>query len=236
MPQALSLRRRRAGAPPRQGKLKHALPTGLAVSRTIDIYMKRTALAAALLPCLAIAASFDTGKTLGGTNAPITLEVFSSFDCPHCKILHDDLMPLLVRDYVVGGKVCLVNREFPLAGPGHPHSREAALYATAAARIGKYSLVADALWKNQATWALTGQVWETVATVLTAADQKKVLALSKDPGVEAEVRRDIDEATKDGVDRTPSIFITANGRRFMLPGGVPNYELLSSVLNHYLGQ
>jgi len=198
--------------------------------------MKRTVLAAALLPCLAIAASFDSGKTLGGTNSPIVLEVFSSFDCPHCKEMHDDLVPLLVRDYVVSGRVCLVNREFPLAGSGHPYARAAALYATAAARIGKYSAVADALWKSQATWAINGQVWETVATVLTAAEQKKVQALAKDPGVEAEVRHDIDEATRDRVDRTPSIFVTANGRRFMLPGGVPNYELLSSVLNHYLGQ
>lgn len=196
--------------------------------------MKRTALAAALLPCLAFAASFDSGKTLGETNSPIVLEVFSSFDCPHCKEMHDDLVPLLVRDYVTSGKLYLVNREFPLAGPGHPYSREAALYATAAARIGKYTVVSDALWKNQAIWATNGQVWETVATVLTAAEQKKVQALSKDPGVEAEVRQDIDQATKDNVDRTPSIFITANGRRFMLPGGVPNYELLSSVLNHYL--
>ncbi len=197
--------------------------------------MKRTLLAAALLPSLAIAASFDLGKTLGGTNSPIVLEVFSSFDCPHCREMHDDLVPLLVRDYVVGGKVCLVNREFPLAGPGHPYAREASLYATAAARIGKYEVVANALWKNQAKWFYDGKLWEAVATVLTEAEQKRVLALSKDPGVEAEVRRDIDDATRDGVDRTPTIFITANGRRFMLPGGVPNYELLSSVLNHYLG-
>jgi len=198
--------------------------------------MKRILFAAALLPCFAFAASFDTGKAVGVPTAPIVLEVFSSFDCPHCKELHDELIPLLMRDYVSNGKVYLVNREFPLAGPYHPHAREAALYATAAARIGKYSAVADALWKNQATWATNGQVWETVATVLTEAEQKKVQALSKDPGVEAEVRHDIDDATRDNVDRTPSIFITANGRRFMLPGGVPNYELLSSVLNHYLGR
>jgi len=207
-----------------------------AASRTIKKDMKRAVFTSVLLSCLAFGASFDTGKVLGGANAPVVLEVFSSFDCPHCREMHDDLLPLLVRDYVVGGKVCLVNREFPLAGPGHPYAREAALYATAAARIGKYSAVADALWKQQATWAINGQVWETVATVLTASEQKKVQALSKDPGVEAEVRRDIDEATKDGVDRTPTIFLTSNGRRVMLPGGVPNYALLSSVLNHYLGQ
>jgi protein-disulfide isomerase len=129
-----------------------------------------------------------------------------------------------------------VNREFPLAGPYHPYAREAALYATAAARIGRYSVVADALWKYQATWTVNGQVWETVATVLTAAEQKKVQALYKDPSVEKEVRDDIEAATRDNVDRTPSIFITANGRRFMLPGGVPRYELLASVLKSYLGK
>jgi protein-disulfide isomerase len=198
--------------------------------------MKHIALAAVLLPCLALAASFDEAKTLGGTSSPIVIEVFSSFDCPHCKVMHDELVPQLVRDYVVAGKVCLVEREFPLAGTGHPYAREAALYATAAARIGKYAAVADALWKNQGTWALNGKVWETVAGALTAAEQKKVQALFKDPGVEAEVRRDVDDATRDSVDRTPTMFITAQGRRFMLPGGMPNYESLVSVLNRYLGQ
>jgi protein-disulfide isomerase len=186
-------------------------------------------LAAILLPCLALAASFDEGKALGGTSSPIVIEVFSSFDCPHCKVMHDELVPQLVRDYVVGGKVCLVEREFPLAGSGHPYAREAALYATAAARIGKYTAVSDALWKNQSTWAVNGQVWETVASALTAAEQKKVQALFKEKDVEAEVRRDIDDATRDGVNQTPTTFITAQGRRFMLPGGV-------RVLNRYLGQ
>jgi hypothetical protein len=52
--------------PPASGS-PNAVPG--AVSRTIEADMKRAALAAALLPCLAFAASFDSGKTLGGTNA-----------------------------------------------------------------------------------------------------------------------------------------------------------------------
>jgi len=198
--------------------------------------MTRTVLAAVLLPCLALAASFDEGKTLGGTRSPIVIEVFSSFDCPHCKIMHDQELPELVRDYVLSGKVYLVQREFPLSGTAHPYAREAADYATAAARIGKYAAVADALWKDQGVWALNGKVWETVATALTAAEQKKVQALAKDPGVEAEVRRDVDDGTRDGVSSTPTLFITANGRRFSLGGGVPNYQLLTGILDHYLSQ
>ena len=171
---------------------------------------------------------------LGSPTAPVVLEIFSSFDCPHCKVLHEEILPQLIRDYVNTGKVAIVSREFPLWGQYHPYAREAANFATAAARIGKYEVVADALFKNQFTWASNGQVWETVATVLTPSEQKKVQELAKDPGVVAEVQRDYDQATKDGVNQTPFIFMTAKGKRFGLPAGVPSYEFLRSLINDQL--
>jgi len=48
-----------------------------------------------------------------------------------------------------------VSREFPLRM--HQYSREAANYATAAARLGKYQQVADALFLNQLVWELKRQ-------------------------------------------------------------------------------
>ena len=117
--------------------------------------MKRYALALALLlPCFAAVPEIDKAKAMGSPTAPVTMEVFASFDCPHCKDLHDNTLPLIIRDYVVPGKVYLVNREFPLAGQYHPFAREAADYAVAAARIGKYQQVADALFRNQQRWAV----------------------------------------------------------------------------------
>src|ERR1051326_9594414 len=92
-------------------------------------------------------------------SAPVEIEVYASFDCPHCKVLHETTIPLLVKDYVAQGKVYLVNREFPLWGPYHPYAWQAAQFATAAARVGKYSQVADALFANQASWSTTGKVW-----------------------------------------------------------------------------
>src|SRR5690242_4310286 len=109
-----------------------------------------------LSACLAATPEVDKGKAMGNPSAPILIEVFASFDCPHCKVLHDQVIPLLVRDYVVPGKVYLVNREFPLTGPYHPYAQEAAQYATAAARIGKYEQVAGAIFANQAAWLTTG--------------------------------------------------------------------------------
>jgi protein-disulfide isomerase len=190
-----------------------------------------------LLPLLAaLPAGTDTGKVLGSANAPVVMEIFASFDCVHCKDLHEEMLPRLIHDYVQPGKLCIVSREFPLGGPYHSWAREAANLATAAARIGRYQQVADAIFKNQANWVLNGNIlWETVANVLTFSEQKKVQALAKDPGVVAEVQRDYDQATKvDGINQTPSIFLIAKGKRFPLPPGVPNYELLRQMLDQQL--
>src|SRR5579883_1721936 len=112
--------------------------------------MKRYALAlAVLLPCLAATPEIDKAKALGSPTAPIIMEVFESFDCPHCKELNETTLPLVIRDFVNTGKVYLVHREFPLSGQYHPWARDAANFATAAGKLGKYEQVADALFKSQ---------------------------------------------------------------------------------------
>lgn len=193
--------------------------------------MKLLALAlAAAIPCLAQMPEPDKGKALGNPSAPITIEVFSDFTCPHCRHFHEDVLPMLMRDYVVKGKVYVVNRDFPLTGPGHQFSRQAATYATAAARIGKYEQVADALFTNQATWAMNGQVWECVAAVLSPVDQKKVQALANDPGVKAEVERELQEGISTGVNSTPTLVVNHGGKRYPMPSTV-DYSLLRQFLD-----
>jgi protein-disulfide isomerase len=180
----------------------------------------------AWLPWLAVSADWDKDKIQGSPAAPVAIEVFSSFDCPHCKLLHEGAMQQIVKDLVVTGKACVVSREFPLLGPGHAHAREAANLATAAARIGKYQAVADALYKDQQEWAESGKVWETVAAALPPAEQAKVKALANDPGVLAEVQKDYQQGTAMGIDRTPTLMVIRqkDGRRF--PFGTPlSYDL-----------
>jgi protein-disulfide isomerase len=194
--------------------------------------MKRYALALALLlPCMAAVANIDKAKALGSPNAPIVMEVFASFDCPHCRELHEVTMPLVMRDFVNSGKVYLVNREFPLSGQYHPYAREAANYAVAAGRIGKYAQVSEALFRNQATWAMNGKVWDTVAGVLTPAEQKKVQALAADPGVTAEVQAEYDQGVALGVNSTPTVFVTQGSKRYPIPGQQLNYGFLKSMLD-----
>jgi protein-disulfide isomerase len=197
--------------------------------------MNRCTVALALaLPSFVFASmpEIDKAKAMGNPEAPIVMEVFASFDCPHCRDLHDNTLPLVIRDFVVTGKVYLVNREFPLSGQYHPHAREAALYATAAGRIGKYQPVAEALFKNQAAWATTpGKVWETVATVLTAAEQNKVQLLAKEPGVVAEVQREYDEGVAAGVNATPTVIVTQGAKRYPINAQQLHYGFLKSLFD-----
>jgi len=181
--------------------------------------------------CLAASPQgIDTSKAIGNPSAPIRIDIFSDYSCPHCKELHEDILPQLVREYAIPGRVFIVLREFPLGGAGHPYSREAANYATAAARIGKFQQVSDALFKNQMTWALNGNVWGTVESVLTPPEQKKVKELAQDPSVTGEVQRDWEAGNAFQINSTPTLIIAFHGRTYPF-SGVPAYNLLTQFLN-----
>src|SRR5665811_584710 len=106
--------------------------------------MKMFALAlAVMLPCLAAG---PEGKSVGNPAAPLRMDLFGDFTCSHCKTLHEQILPRIMADFVTPGKAYLVFHEFTVTGPSHEHSKTASMYAAAAARVGKYQQVADALF------------------------------------------------------------------------------------------
>ena len=131
----------------------------------------------------------DKAKAMGSPTAPVTMEVFASFDCPHCKDLHETTMPMIVRDYVVP-------RQGVSGEPGVPAVRPVSSLTRGRRRFTRRppagSVSTNRLPRRfsgtQAAWAVNGEVWSYVAPALTPADQKKVQLLVKDPGVVAEVR------------------------------------------------
>lgn len=171
--------------------------------------MKILALAlAALMPCLAASLDVNKNKTMGNPSAPLMFELYADFMCPHCKMMHENILPSIILDYVKTGKAYLIFREFPLNNPHFIYSRQAAALAVAAARVGKYQAVNDALFKTQNTWGMTGNLWPVVASVLTPDEQKKVQALAQDKDVLAEVQRDVDRGMAAQVNETPTLVIT----------------------------
>ena len=153
-----------------------------------------------------------TSKTMGTPIAAITIDIFSDFQCPHCKLVHETWMGPLIRDYVLKGKVKLNQHEFPL--PQHTYAKTAACYACAADRVGKYGEVCDVLFKNQQTWEQNGKVDETACSVLTPAEAAKVRSLAKDPAIIAQVQSDLDMGNKAQVHETPTIFVNYRGKQY----------------------
>jgi protein-disulfide isomerase len=190
-------------------------------------------LLAALLPCLAAVPDANKGKSLGNPTAPIVMELYSDFMCPHCKHLHEEILPAIITDFVNTGKAYLIFREYPLAIPQHVYSRPAAIFATAAARVGKYQAVNDALFRNQASWSVTGKMWDYIAPVLSPEEQKKVQALVNDPSVIAEVQRDYDLAQKARLNQTPTMLITSKGKQTPWTFW-DDYNLFKSYVNDLL--
>jgi protein-disulfide isomerase len=200
--------------------------------------MKLSALALALAATIAgFAAIPDAPKSkmLGNQSAPMRLEIYGDFTCPHCKHLHEEILPMIIRDYVTTNKAYLVFRDYTLTGPGHEHSKAAAIYATAAARINQYQAAADALFKNQQSWAMTGQIWPSIAQAFKPADQTKIQALVKDPSVAAEVQADVDAGNMVPVQRTPTVVVIYKGTKQPWSEW-SSYALFKSYVDGVLGR
>ncbi len=198
-----------------------------------SLKMKKIAIALALVVAIPAAAgpSGGSGRSIGSAIAPITIELFSDFECPACKTLHDETLGPLIADYVDKGKVYLVRRYW--AWPQHAHAKVAACLASAAERIGKYQPVCDALFKDQQAWSISGKVEEAASSVLTPAEAQKVRALAKDPAVIAEVDKDMALGKAENVTQTPTMIITHNGQKTPIPGPI-SYPILKRFLDNLL--
>lgn len=190
------------------------------------------ALIALALPLVAAAPTPGVlGNAFGNPSAPLTIEIFSDFQCPGCKTLHDNDLPQLMRDFVVPGKAYLVLRYFPLQG--HPYGRVAAEFVCAAAHVGKYEKAANALWAQQQGWAVTGRVEDVINSALTPVEAKKVKALTKDPVVQAQIEADLTRGRAIPVMSTPTLLVSTRVKKYPI-SGLNNYSLLKSFLDGLL--
>jgi protein-disulfide isomerase len=174
-------------------------------------------------------------KESGSPTAPITVEIYTDYECPACRALYLDTLPSLNQDFVATGKVHLLHRDYPL--PQHQYSRLATRYANAAGAIGKYEIVANQIFVTQPDWSQNGNVDAAVAKVLSPADMEKVRAMVKsDSHLDDSVTQDVAMGNnQDHLSQTPTIVIIAKGKREPISGGMP-YAILKQYLNQKLAQ
>ncbi|MGI6657347.1 MAG: thioredoxin domain-containing protein [Desulfobulbus sp.] len=143
-----------------------------------------------------------TGAPIRGKeNAPVTLVVFSDFECPWCGKLEEPLAEILVKNPET---VRLVFKHLPL--PVHPQAESAARAAIAAQKQGKFWEMHDALF-HVANWT-PGVIDETAQRIGLDMEQFKQDMDSQ--ATTLQLDKDRNDAQNADVTATPSVFV--NGR------------------------
>jgi len=193
-------------------------------------------------------------KSYGSKTAPITIEVFSDYECPMCRNLYQQTLRPMIADYVAAGKVYLVERDFPLVM--HKDSGQAARWANAAAQIGQFEAVASALFDNQPSWEVSSDIQKYVAAAVPSADFKrlgKIMETCVAPGptdkpgggvnvpphpcsVDQYIEQDIALGNKVPVTGTPTYIITYRGQRLPAGSGFVSWPVLKQFLDSLLAQ
>lgn len=149
---------------------------------------------------LVLNVSADDDPAFGPATAPVTVVMFSDFQCPACARTHPELKRVIAE---YKDKVRFVVRDFPLEN-AHPNAFEAALAANAAHRQGKFVEYIEILYRNQE--ALDGASLRKYAEELKL-DLAKFEAAMADPVAIAEIRKDQADGRAYGVAGTPTIFV-----------------------------
>jgi protein-disulfide isomerase len=168
---------------------------------------------------------------LGGRlDSPIRIDLFSDFQCSHCRAFYMDTIKQVLKDYSAQDKVCVVYHEFPLAM--HKYAREAARWSVATRKVGRkqWLAVVDALYTRQPEWAQSGKVEATVAAALSADDYTNVKRILLKPEIDDIVAGDIALGLKHKIESTPTLFVYAVGREQKLVGGIP-YPVLKDFFD-----
>jgi protein-disulfide isomerase len=157
----------------------------------------------------------------GNAKAPVTLVLFSDFECPFCGRIEPTLTKVR-QEY--GDKVRIVWKHQPL--PFHQQAIPAAEAAEAAREQGKFWEMHEKIFANQQ--GLSPERYGQLAKEL-GLDLAKFEAARKSGRGTKRIQEDQAVAQRNGVDGTPTLFV--NGEKIV--GAVP-YEQIKAVIDQKL--
>ena len=165
-----------------------------------------------------LVASADRSRIMGDSTAPVWVVIVSDFQCPYCKVWHDQTYPALKEEFVDRGQVRLAYLNLPL--PQHQHARATAELALCAGAQGRFWEYHDAVFDTQAEWSqlpagtpffiqLAGRAKVDSAALRRCADSGAMRSL-----VEADYQRSVEAKVRS----TPTFMI---GSDIRLEGAQP---------------
>lgn len=174
-------------------ELEQALLTKLFAKYDVRILMKEP-------PIITQSVSIDDDPSRGPTSAPVTVIMFSDFQCPACARTHPILKSVLAE---FGDKVRLVVRDYPLQNI-HENAFGAAMAANAANAQGKFFEYIELLYRNQG--ALDRESLKAYAGQIGLNVKQFEIDLNAERSA-VEIRKDISDGELYAVSSTPTIFV-----------------------------
>jgi protein-disulfide isomerase len=174
--------------------------------RTVDVASLKS-------PISAVPAELVDGRSLGDPAAPVTLEVWSDFQCPACRQFAELIEPTIIRNYVIGGTLRIIDHDAAFQGKRVGASYDESVEAGAGARCAADQ---DAYWPFH-DWLFANQVGENegafrderLRAIATAAglDVAAWDACRATGEQQAAVRAETQEGVDLGVSATPTMFL-----------------------------
>lgn len=157
--------------------------------------------------------------TLGNPTAPVTLEEIGSFSCPACQAFFRNVLKNL-EPYLAQGKLRYVF--IPVNNYGKFEATSLTRTALCAGQQGQFWQMHNALyeWLDSASGEIESATFPRRAAHALGLDQARFSVCLQTPNITATVKLAEAEATRRGIQGTPSLYI--NGRLFT--DGAPTLE------------
>lgn len=136
----------------------------------------------------------------GDPSAPIVLVEYGDYECPHCGTAYP-VIKALQRQF--HGRMCFVFRNFPLT-QAHPHAEHAAEAAEAAASVGQFWAMHDAIFEHQNALDDSHLVRYAESIGVNGSVIESALATER---FASHIRQDFLGGVRSGVNGTPTYFI-----------------------------
>ena len=170
----------------------------------------------------------DGSTILGNPNAKISIVEFGDYQCTFCYKFHKDTMKLIVKQYVEGGKVNFVYKDFPLNGPPSIMASEASYCAQEQGMFWEYH---DMIYEN---WQGENTGWVTKNALVKFAKNaglnlNEFNSCMDNSKYSQKVLENEEFARKINIDATPSfiIFDDVNAYRIV---GAQSFDKFEQVL------
>lgn len=167
---------------------------------------------------------------LGSPDAPVTVVEYSDYQCPHCGNFARDTLPLVIKEYVMAGKVRYVHRDMAILGERSQWAAQAANCAADQGRFWEYHELLFQKRESETKDAFLRDNLKKYAADL-GLDTKAFNQCLDQNKYSQEVIQETKAGRQLGIEGTPSFLINDE----LVVGNVPFSEMQGIIERHLEG-